>query len=185
MNLLLDPTVKAKIAEILGETPSDLWLDIAWEKLITLIGYDISIGDTTEKPDKLDSRVMYFNRRPVNSIAEVKINDDIEDINNYSVFKARGLEFKDRIITQDTAFPYGMTGGYRNNIEVTYNAGFDATTLPNTLIMVCADMVRSLKHQTSDSGDLKSYKIDTIAYEWKSSKDVNSKYDDILEEYRI
>jgi hypothetical protein len=94
------------MTEICGSVPSNLWLDIAWERLCELVGYDLSSSATKQQFNGgIDDRVLYLVKRPVTAISKITMNN-IEQINSsYGIYKERGVNFRG-IIPQHTAYPF-------------------------------------------------------------------------------
>ena len=185
MNLLKDVEIIAKITEINGSVPSNLWLDIAWERLCELVGYDLSYGATKQAFNGgIDDSILYLVKRPVVSIEKITFNNNEQSSNTYGIFKERGVNFRG-IIPQNTAYPYGMSDICNlNEIIVEYTGGFTVATFPNLLIMVACDLINTLQMQTGEEGNLSAYRINDISYTWKSNAEITGKFDNILSNYR-
>ena len=185
MNLLREVEIIAKITEICGSVPSNLWLDIAWERLCELVDYDLSLGTTKQAFNGgIDDRVLYLVKRPVVSIEKITFNNNEQSSNTYGIFKERGVNFKG-IIPQNTAYPYGMSDICNlNEIIVEYTGGFTKDTFPNTLILVACDLIETLKSQVGEEGNLSAYRINDISYNWKSNAEINGKFNNILDNFR-
>lgn len=184
-NLLKDSAIQVKMLEILGFKPTTLWVDIAWERLCELVGYNLSGGTTKEVfQGGIDDKILYLVKRPVVSIEKITINNSEQPRTSYGIFKERGVNFRG-IIPQNTAYPYGMSDICNlNEIIVEYKGGFTVATFPNSLIMVACDLINTLQLQTGEEGNLSSYKISDIAYQWKSNAEITGKFDNILSDYR-
>ena len=185
MNLLKDVEIIAKITEINGSVPSNLWLDIAWERLCELVGYDLSYGATKQAFNGgIDDSILYLVKRPVVSIEKITFNNNEQSSNTYGIFKERGVNFRG-IIPQNTAYPYGMSDICNlNEIIVEYTGGFTKETFPNTLILVACDLIETLKSQVGEEGNLSAYRINDISYTWKSNAEINGKFNNILDNFR-
>ena len=185
INLLKETEILVKIIEICGSVPSNLWLDIAWERLCELVGYDLSSGTTKEVfQGGIDDKILYLVKRPVTAISKITFNNKEQASSSFGIYKERGVNFS-RILPQNTRYPYGMSGICNNNeIIVEYMGGFTVDTFPNLLIMVACDLINTLQMQTGEEGNLSSYKISDIAYQWKSNAEITRKFNDILSNYR-
>ena len=184
-NLLKDSAIQIKMLEILGFAPTTLWTDIVWERLCELVGYDLSSEETKEIfQGGIDDKILYLVKRPVTSISKITFNNKEQASSSFGIYKERGVNFS-RILPQNTRYPYGMSGICNNNeIIVEYMGGFTVDTFPNLLIMVACDLINTLQLQTGEEGNLSSYKISDISYQWKSNVEITEKFDNILENYR-
>ena len=184
-NLLKDSAIQIKMLEILGFTPTTLWTDIAWERLCELVGYDLSSGTAKEVfQGGIDDKILYLVKRPVTAISKITFNNIEQTSSNYGIYREIAVRF-DRHLPQNTRYPYGMSGICNNNeIIVEYMGGFTVDTFPNLLIMVACDLINTLQLQTGEEGNLSSYKISDISYQWKSNAEITGKFDNILENYR-
>ena len=184
-NLLKDSAIQIKMLEILGFTPTTLWTDIAWERLCELVGYDLSSGTTKEVfQGGIDDKILYLVKRPVTAISKITFNNIEQASSSYGIYKEIAVRF-DRHLPQNTRYPYGMSGICNNNeIIVEYMGGFTVATFPNLLIMVACDLINTLQLQTGEEGNLSSYKISDIAYQWKSNAEITGKFNSILDNYR-
>ena len=185
MNLLKEVEIIAKITEINGSVPSNLWLDIAWERLCELVGYDLSSSSAKEVfQGGIDDKILYLVKRPVTAISKITFNNIEQASSSYGIYKEIAVRF-DRHLPQNTRYPYGMSGICNNNeIIVEYTGGFTVDTFPNLLIMVACDLINTLQLQTGEEGNLSSYKISDIVYQWKSNAEITGKFDNILSNYR-
>ena len=184
-NLLKDSSIQVKMLEILGFTPTTLWTDIAWERLCELVGYDLSSSSAKEVfQGGIDDKILYLVKRPVTAISKITFNNIEQASSSYGIYKEIAVRF-DRHLPQNTRYPYGMSGICNNNeIIVEYMGGFTVDTFPNLLIMVACDLINTLQLQTGEEGNLSSYKISDIAYQWKSNAEITGKFDNILSNYR-
>ena len=184
-NLLKDSAIQVKMLEILGFTPTTLWTDIAWERLCELVGYDLSESEVKEVfQGGIDDKILYLVKRPVTAISKITFNATEQASSSYGVYKERAVNFS-KILPQNTRYPYGMSGICNNNeIIVEYTGGFTEETFPSLLIMVACDLINTLQMQTGQEGNLSSYKISDIAYQWKSNAEITGKFDNILDNYR-
>ena len=184
-NLLKDSAIQVKMLEILGFTPTTLWTDIVWERLCELVGYDFSSEETKEVfQGGIDDKILYLVKRPVTAISKITFNNIEQASSSYGVYKEIAVRF-DRHLPQNTRYPYGMSGICNNNeIIVEYTGGFTVDTFPNLLIMVACDLINTLQLQTGEEGNLSSYKISDISYQWKSNAEITRKFNDILSNYR-
>lgn len=187
-NLLLNPAIKIKIEEICGELPSDLWLDIAWETLNKLVGYELDFGSKTDLREGNGKNIIYLTKRPVKEITEIKINNMYRALEGFEIYEEIGVRNKlgcfDVGIGQ--CFPIVKMGRYTvtDNIEIMYNAGYDETDFPNDLIFAACYIIQSKKQMASDAGTLKSYKISDISYTWKSQEELNVSIENYVRDYR-
>ena len=184
-NLLKDSSIQVKMLEIMGFTPTTLWTDIAWEMLCELVGYDLSSSSAKEVfQGGIDDKILYLVKRPVTAISKITFNNIEQASSSYGIYKEIAVRF-DRHLPQNTRYPYGMSGICNNNeIIVEYMGGFTVATFPNLLIMVACDLINTLQLQTGEEGNLSSYKISDIAYQWKSNAEITGKFDNILSNYR-
>ena len=185
MNLLKEASILLKITEITGSVPSSLWLDIAWERLCELVGYDLSLGASKQQFEGgNDDRVIYLVKRPVTQITKVLFNEVEQATSSYGIYKERGINFRG-IIPKNTSYPFGMVGICNmNEIVVEYIGGFTAENFPNTLILVASDLIQTLQLQTGEEGNLSAYKISDISYNWKTNAEIQGKFNNILDEFR-
>lgn len=185
MNLLKEVEIIAKITEINGSVPSNLWLDIAWERLCELVGYDLSYGATKQAFNGgIDDRVLYLVKRPVTAINKITFNNTEQTTNSYGIYREIAVRF-DRYLPQNTRYPYGMSGICNNNeIIVEYTGGFTKDNFPNTLILVACDLIQTLQMQVGEEGNLSAYRINDISYTWKANAAINGKFDSILDNFR-
>lgn len=184
MNLLLETQVRTKLEEIVGQT-SDTFLDIVWDTLTGLLGYDISYGPRTSIVDGSDSDLVYLPNRPVKSLTAILINGDTKNISDFEVYGQRAIKWLNGIFIGDN-LPYGsrvMADYFKMDVDVRYTAGFTADDFPSDLIYVSSLLYKKIKHDVSESGKLSSYKIDTVAYAFKDSKEIDSKIQNILDRY--
>ena len=184
-NLLKDSAIQVKMLEIMGFTPTTLWTDIAWEMLCELVGYDLSGSSAKEVfQGGIDDRILYLVKRPVKAISKITFNNIEQASSSYGIYKEIAVRF-DRHLPQNTRYPYGMSGICNNNeIVIEYTGGFTIDTFPNLLIMVACDLINTLQLQTGEEGNLSSYKISDIAYQWKSNAEITGKFNSILDNYR-
>lgn len=185
MNLLKEASILLKITEICGSVPSNLWLDIAWERLCELVGYDLSQSDAKQLFNGgIDDRVLYLVKRPVTQITKVTFNNIEQNSASYGIYKERGILFN-KIIPQNTAYPFGMSGICNmNDIVVEYIGGFTVENFPNTLVLVASDLIQTLQLQTGEEGNLSAYRISDISYNWKTNAEIQGKFNDILDNFR-
>ena len=187
-NLLLDPAIKTKITEICGELPSDLWLDIAWETLNKLVGYELDFWSKTDSREGNGKNIIYLTKRPVKEITEIKINNMDRALEGFEIYE--GIGVKNKLGCFDVGigqcFPIVRMGRYTvtDNIEIIYNAGYDETDFPNDLIFAACYIIQSKKQMASDAGTLKSYKISDISYTWKSQEELNVSIENYVRDYR-
>lgn len=187
-NLLLDMDIKFKIEEICGELPSDLWLDIAWESLNKLVGYELDLGSKTDIKEGTGKDIIYLSKRPITEITEIKINNFDRALEEFEIYENIGVRNKlgcfDIGIGQ--CFPSIKMGRYTetDNVEISYNAGYDKDNFPNDLIFAACFIIQSKKQSSSDAGILKSYKISDISYTWKSQEELNVSIENYVRDYR-
>ena len=170
---------------IFGFTFFFFWSVIAWERLCELVGYDLSSSSAKEVfQGGIDDKILYLVKRPVTAISKITFNNIEQASSSYGIYKEIAVRF-DRHLPQNTRYPYGMSGICNNNeIIVEYMGGFTVATFPNLLIMVACDLINTLQLQTGEEGNLSSYKISDIAYQWKSNAEITGKFDNILSNYR-
>ena len=185
MNLLKETTVKNKLLTLIDVVPTDLWLDIIWERLCELVGYDLSEGSKKEIfVGGIDNKNLYLSKRPLTEITEVKINNVVLESINYSNYNGIAIRFN-QFIPQNTSRPFGMSGICNNNeIEVDYIAGYTVDTFPNTLLLVASDLLMTMQSMLGDEGNLSAYRINDISYTWKSQAEITGKFNDVLEQFR-
>ena len=185
MNLLKETVIRNKILTLVETVPTDLWLDIAWERLCELVGYDLSQGPKVEIFEGgIDNRKLYLSKRPLTTITEIKINNVTLESTNYSNYNGIAVRFN-QVIPQNTRQPFGMGGICNNNeIEVEYVAGYTVDTFPNTLLLVASDLLMTMQSMLGDEGNLSAYRINDISYTWKSQAEITGKFNDVLEQFR-
>ena len=185
MNLLKETAVKNKLLTLVDVVPTDLWLDITWERLCEMVGYDLSEGSKKEIFDGgIDNKNLYLSKRPLTEITEVKINNVVLESINYSNYNGIAVRFN-QVIPQNTRQPFGMGGICNNNeIEVEYIAGYTVDTFPNTLLLVASDLLETLQSSIGEEGNLSAYRINDISYTWKSQAEITGKFNDVLEQFR-
>jgi len=187
-NLLLEQALKDKVGEILGETPSDLWLDIAWETLENLLGYKLDLGTRTDRKEGNGKDVIYLTNRPVKEIKTIKTNNLNREISEFEIYKEIGIRNKLGCfeVGIGQCFPMVKMGSYTvtDNIEVSYVAGYTAEDFPSDLIFATCYIISSKKQMSSDAGTLESYKISDISYTWRSQEEVNSIIESYIRSYR-
>ena len=185
MNLLKETTIRNKILTLVETVPTDLWLDIAWERLCELVGYDLSEGAKVEIFEGgIDNRKLYLSKRPLTTITSVKINNVVLENTNYSNYNGIAVRFN-QVIPQNTRQPFGMSGICNSNeIIVDYIAGYTAETFPNTLLLVASDLLETLQSSIGEEGNLSAYRINDISYTWKSQAEITGKFNDILNQFR-
>ena len=184
MNLLLETQIRTKVEEIVGQT-SDIFLDMVWDTLTGLLGYDISYGPRISVVDGSDSDLIYLPNRPVKSLTAILINGDSKNISDFEVYGQRAVKWLNGIFIGDN-LPYGnivMADYFKMDVDVRYIAGFTADDFPSDLIYASTLLYNKIKHDVSNSGKLSSYKIDTVAYAFKDSKEIDSKIQNILDRY--
>ncbi|GAG65906.1 unnamed protein product [marine sediment metagenome] len=187
-NLLLDPFIKLKVEEICGEMPSDLWLDIAWESLNKLVGYELDFDSKTDIRSGNGKDIIYLTKRPVKEITEIKINNRDRVISEFEIYE--GIGIRNKLGCFDVGigkcFPISKMGSYTETdcVEITYNAGYDETDFPNDLIFAACFIIQAKKQSSSDAGTLKSYKISDISYTWKSQEELNVSIENYVRDYR-
>ncbi len=185
-NLLLDDDIKAKLTELLGSTPSDLWLDIAWEILNEIVGYKMDLQEREEINIGLQNKKSYLNARPVIEILEVKLNGNIQDLASFSIYKERAL------LNINSCFrggvnPCSLEGlaplMYADTIFIKYNAGYTAETFPSMLIWVSSLIIEYAQDKLKDEGKLSNYKISDIGYGFINTHERRAEIAIVLDPY--
>jgi len=184
-NLLTD--LSTDINEILGETVSDLWLEIAWDMLISELGYDPSYGEETDETVGTGDKIVYLQKRPVKEITSVYINGVLKDTDEFSVYKERACKYKEGIFQQGRIKNYKRTlSNFKNDdeIEITYNAGYTSDEFPKDLLFLVCDMIKTSGMIADGSANLKSYSISDISYSFRDYTETNSRWNNTLDKYR-
>lgn len=156
---------KQKIIDLLGYTPSDIYLEIAWEQVLIYLGYDplLSAG-RIEKGEVGDSNTIFPKAKPLVSIEELTINKKIItefEINNNSI------EFiypKNECYKEFSFEPYHL-----NNYKINFTAGYEEDKLPSSFYLVGAIMCDVYTAEK----ELTSYSIDTISESYVTNSQVN------------
>lgn len=171
-NLLLDTDIRANIETITG-TIDDMWLEIAWAILIDELGYDPSFQeDIEEEKEGTDTRYIFLENRPVLAINSVYNGENELDIDCFSIYGEIGIK-------QD--FSFLKT---KKDYVINYDAGYTEETFPSSLIYAVSLMIQNVVNNSGEQGQLSSYKIDTISYNFKSFIEQNAQIQTILEKYR-
>jgi hypothetical protein len=183
-NLLTD--LSTNINEILGETVSDLWLEIAWDMLISELGYDPSYGEETDETVGTGDKIVYLQKRPVKELVSVYINEVAKDLDDFKVYKERACKY-DGVFQQGQIKNYKRTmSNFKNDdeIEITYNGGYTSDEFPKDLLLLVCDMIKTSGMIADGSANLKSYSISDISYSFRVYTETNSRWNNTLDKYR-
>lgn len=185
INLLLDSNLKNKIGEIIGKTPSEIELDLVWEALNGLFGYEIDSQERVDCKDGNDSDVLYLDYRPVTKLNSISINGSIDNISKYSIYKKNGILNNGNIFKGSgfNSSDYLMSEYPNMEIIINYTAGFTSVTFPNDLLFACILIYKKQKFELSEKSMLSSYKIDTISYTFKDIKEIENRIKEIVGRY--
>lgn len=179
MNPLLDKEIKEKIEKELslaeGEL-SDFLLEAIWEYVVYYIGYNPMLGERKEKYKGNGTNVLYLNCRPIVSINEIKKNGIPIPVPTFSdefidLYTEKGFEKSD--------FPL-LYDGYKvtDDIDINYVAGHEK--IPSLLLLAVICFITSIKSSLGDESNLKSYKINTIAYTFKEFSEKNEEFKTLM-----
>lgn len=187
MNLLLETEIRDKIEEITGPI-SDLWLDILWESLTQYLGYDLSLGEKKDRLEGNNSHILYLVARPVVSLTEIQINDEEKSLEEFEILQENSIYYKNNC----------FWGGYgscaisglseypiQDIVNVTYQAGYTVEDFPNLLIWAITSIYQNMKVNTTEEGNLKSYKISDISYTFKTLAENNQEINAVLSNYMV
>jgi hypothetical protein len=184
-NLLLDAEIRAKIETITGAL-DDLWLKIAWDLLINQLGYDPSFQANIEEiKEGINTRYLFMKRRPVITLNKVYLNENELELANFSVYEDIAVKGIGIFTTADTIYS-NVLGDYNSRLDykIDYDAGYTNITFPDSLIYAVSLMIQNTMNNSSEQGQLSSYKIDTISYTFKTFIEQNAGIQLIFDKYR-
>ncbi len=168
---------------ITDDTIMQFYLDAAISKIEKIIGYSLS---STEQKDYIDGKgisthysdldlngyYIWLPRKPVTAISEVKIRDEVIDSDNYTLRNASNVP---HIVLSENHLCYW------EEAEITYTAGFVDEALDKDIEMFIFSLINDFQN-TLEDGELKSYKIRDVAYQYTTYLEKQSKlYDGISE----
>lgn len=154
---------------------SDFLLDVTWEYITNLIGYDIMLQEGVETLKGNGTEKLYLTYRPIKKIIETSVNG----------VTIENPDFEDgylRLFTRDgeeqSYYTPMATHQKSDTIKVRYEAGY--TKVPNQIVMAAISLLSNLKANTGDEGRLKGYKINTISYTFKDHLEKSEEFKDLL-----
>jgi hypothetical protein len=184
-NLLLDPVIRAKIEVITGPL-DDLWLEIAWDLLINQLGYDPSFqAGIEETKEGANTRKLFMKIRPITALNKVYLNENELDLQYYSIWEEVAIKGQSAFVMADT-INSTVLGRYNSRLDykIDYDAGYTNITFPDSLIYAVSLMIQNTMNNSSEQGQLSAYKIDTIAYTFKTFVEQNAGMQLIFDKYR-
>lgn len=182
MNPLLEK--KAIIAKEIGVPESELSdfsLEVVWEQIVEIIGYNPLLQERIEKYKGNGTDSLYLDCRPIKSITSLRVNDKLVENAQFSdefiyIFTNKGYEKYELPVMYDK---HVVT----DEIEVIYMAGYE--TLPSIIVMAAILMLNNNNHMKSEQGNLTNYKIDTIAYGFKNNNELRQEVTDMLRGFMV
>ena len=191
MNLLLDPIIKQKMVDLGITVPNDTVLDVIWDYLCSLVGYDLSEHQTVETQLGNGTNRIFVEKYPMTSIDGVRINDEDEPLSDFRIVEHTAVEYI------DGCFDYGrkgcassmryyspiIYGKMKDKVEITYTSGYTAATFPNDLLLAVMSLLATIPMYKLPSG-LTSYKISDIEYKFSATSSIDPKLEDLLSKYR-
>ncbi len=181
-NLLLDEAVKTKIEGLIGTAPSDILLNVVNARIEGLLGYPLAAASYKDILDGTDSDVINPTRTPITSITSIKINGDVEDVNDFEIVDNKQIRWTNGVFIARALPQIDTFATYPgHSIEVEYTAGYaSAADLPDNLIYLVSIMYNQAAFNLSSKNNLSSYKIADIAYSFKDSDKIDSQINDLM-----
>lgn len=147
------------------------WSEVATDMIADYIGYDPKLQTRIEKEFTLfDPENLQLRYKPIESVTTLYID-------NVAITETLIVD-KNYVQVLDYASVYNPY--CENYINCEYMAGVDPLKLPKSLEYAIASWINSTT-QYSSSGQLESYKIETISYKFKTQDDFNSEVKAILD----
>lgn len=187
MNPLLNAINKMKLSSLIGEIPNEVYLDIIWEQIIDILGYNPITMETTERYNGNNSSILYTDRRPITEVSEITINGKVIDAEDYEIndtyirFLERCLYAYKKICDGDTLYKYCIT----DEIVLTYTSGYPQDQLPGKIIMAASMLYKLNKDNIGNKANLTSYGIDTIKYTYKDGSDRMTEIESLLDDLKV
>jgi hypothetical protein len=191
MNLLLDPIIKQKMVDLGIEVPNDTVLDIIWDYLCDLIGYDLSLHENTEYRKGTGTNIIYVYQRPLQEIKELTINSKPVSLERLTIENVNGILYLDGCF--DKGYEVCNLQDYRVNyrfapvtdsIRIIYDSGFTVDTFPNELLLVVQAIIANMS-TLGMASNVSSYKISDISYQFATTDKIfNPMIQSILDRYR-
>lgn len=159
---------------------SDFLLNAVWEYLVKYIGYDPMLQDRKEFLKGNGTEYLYLMCRPIKSVTSLKVNGNEIAIPRFedsfiNVYTKKGYKLYELPVLYD-----GHT--VTDNIEVDYSAGYD--TLPTLLLLGAISFITYIKSSLGEEGNLKSYKINTISYQFKDFSEKSQEFKDLMSSFK-
>lgn len=162
---------KKEIEEQLGDVVSDFLLNAVWDFIVDKIGYNPMLSSRKDFVKGNGTDRLYLRCRPIKTVDKVVVDG----------VQVKTPRFTDRylaLVTTKGYERYDKPTLYSHNttseIEVDYTAGYE--TLPSNLVLAAISLLNGIKQDVGESGNLSSYKIDTIAYTFKNQSERNSTF---------
>lgn len=186
-NLLKETIVRNKLDELLSITTTDVWLDVVWNLLNDIVGYDLSYGEKTIVKNGNNSNILYLDSGPIDSITSVTINDDTKDVSDFIIYNSYGIKYENGYFYKEviTGVPGRRTMSKRfstDKVEVVAFTGFTASTLPDTIVYA-ASVLYNIENYMIDNSHIEQKKIDEISWKVKSDSKINGRVIGLLEPY--
>lgn len=143
--MLYDINIAKKITGIDDEELLTFYIDAIINKISHILGYNIIKHETQEHINGFNANYIYVNDRPLNSIIEAK-KDGYDITTKCFIISNRKIGIPFELCNQESMF-------------VKYDAGYDE--LPKA---VQAFIFSQVSNVSSDTGNLKSYSIESISY---------------------
>lgn len=152
------------------------YLDAAISKIEKIIGYSLSSAEQKDYIDgngvsthysdlDLAGHYIWLPRKPVTDVSEVKIGDKVIVTDNYNIRNAKNVPHI--ILKEDCLCNW-------EEAAITYTAGFADEALDKDIELFIFSLIKDFESGL-DNADLKSYKIDTVAYQFTSYLEKQSK----------
>ncbi|MGL6023698.1 MAG: hypothetical protein ACRC0F_03705 [Cetobacterium sp.] len=182
MNPLLATETKLIIINELQMEESqltDFLLDAIWEYIIDYIGFNPMLGEREELYDGNGSEYLYTRCKPIKSIQEIKVNDII----------IKDVKFSDEFINiyTENGFDRNQTTLLYKNypltdlVKIKYTAGYEK--MPPLLLLAIIKLISSISNTIGETGNLSSYKIDTISYTFKKFSESNEEFRSLINKF--
>jgi hypothetical protein len=171
----------------------EFYCQMATDYFSNLFGYSLELSQEVERLKGNNQDRLYLKKRPIVEVESLKINGIEVPSSKFTITKDY-IQLNSGIFKQgfDIKFPYlSMRTIKSDEIEVIYQAGYkfrdketgEVGNVPYDLKMACCLLAKNLMYETSDIGNVKSYKIGDISYSFADKLERDETFKSILNKY--
>ncbi len=161
---LINITLASKMTGIEDLEVLQFYIDATIKKIERIIGYPLSQTTQNDYIRGVNTSYLWLNRKPVSGIVDLTIDKELIDPSDYEL---REAEFNPHIVLNEDKYIVCDDCKAKVNNTAGYTDFNGLLPLDPDIQALIFGTIKSFESYI-DNGELKSYKIDTIAYEFTS-----------------